>query len=144
MYYVALTIVIIVFIWRIVTGFRKGMVGEIVSLISMIVAAISLIVILMALRSYLDGKPGTVLQMLLIFMAISVVYKIASLIFNSLKAIAKLPIISSFNRILGAALGAVEAIVIILILLQVLRFFAFPLPISEIFPTEITAMNQPF
>lgn len=38
MYYIALIIVALIFIWRIVAGFRKGMVQEIISLIAMVAA----------------------------------------------------------------------------------------------------------
>ena len=38
MYYAALIIIALIFIWRMTVGFRKGMVQEIISLIAMAVA----------------------------------------------------------------------------------------------------------
>lgn len=128
MYYVAIGLVIIVFIWRIIAGFKKGMVGEIISLISMVVALISLYVVLQIINSYMNDNFSNIIKMAIILIFIGLVYKVANLIFTSLKLIAKLPVISSLNRLLGALVGAVEAVIIILILIQVLRFFSYPIP----------------
>ena len=38
MYYAALVVIALVFIWRIVAGFKRGMVQELISLIAMAVA----------------------------------------------------------------------------------------------------------
>jgi membrane protein required for colicin V production len=128
MYYLALAIVIIVFIWRIVAGFKKGMVEEIISIISILIAAAALAVILIGIGNYLDEQLGDVLKMFLILALLIIVYKVVNVIFTSLKLISKLPVIGILNRILGAALGAVEAVVIILILIQVLKHFSISLP----------------
>ncbi len=54
MYYVALVIIAIIFIWRIVAGFKKGMIGEIISLLSMVIAGFCLALILMAIDGYME------------------------------------------------------------------------------------------
>ena len=46
MFYIALVIIILIFIWRIAAGFRKGMVHELVSLIAVIVATFCIVLIL--------------------------------------------------------------------------------------------------
>ncbi|MCL2717391.1 MAG: CvpA family protein [Lachnospiraceae bacterium] len=130
MYYFAIVIVLIIFIWRIIAGFRKGMVAEIVSLISLIFAIISLILVLNIAGSYFGDREGNVLQMLLVLVVIGLVYKVISLILTSLKLIAKLPVIKSLDKLLGAALGAVEATLIIILLIQVLKYFSFSVPFS--------------
>ena len=128
MSYLGVGIVIVVFAWRMVVGFRKGMIAEVISLISLIVAGVCLAALLMAVGSYLEANIGQALQMLIVLAVVGLVYKLASLIFSSLKLIADLPVIKSLNRILGAVLGAVEATVIILIIIHVLRYFSFSLP----------------
>jgi uncharacterized membrane protein required for colicin V production len=128
MYYVAIGIVIIVLVWRVAAGFKKGMVGEIISLISMIIALVSLAAILWGVGSYLDERVGEVIQMFFVLVVIAIVYKITSVIFTSMKLIAKLPVIKGLDKLLGAVLGAVEAVIIILILIQVLKYFSVPVP----------------
>ena len=52
MYYIALIIIAIIFIWRITAGFRKGMIQEIISLIAMVIAGVCVILILGAAGRY--------------------------------------------------------------------------------------------
>lgn len=132
MYYLALALVIVIFIWRIVAGFRKGMVKEIISLISLVIAGISLIIVINIAGSYFGDREGNILQMLFALAIIGLFYKVISLIFFSLKLIAKLPVIKSLDKLLGAALGAVEAVLIIMMLIQLLKYFSFPIPPASI------------
>ncbi|MCL2254103.1 MAG: CvpA family protein [Lachnospiraceae bacterium] len=129
MYFLAIGIVAAVFIWRIAVGFSRGLVSEIISLVSMAVAAVSLFMILQIISGYFGDSRGNIIFMVIVLAVIGLVYKIANLIFTSLKLIAKLPVISAFNRLLGAALGAVEAVLIIFIVIIVLRYFSFNIPV---------------
>ena len=54
MYYVALFIIALIFIWRMTAGFKKGMVQEIISLVAMAVAGACVVLILGAIGSYMD------------------------------------------------------------------------------------------
>mgnify|MGYP003596076330 FL=1 len=51
MYYAALIIIALIFIWRMTVGFRKGMVQEIISLIAMAVAGVCILLIFGAIGS---------------------------------------------------------------------------------------------
>jgi len=128
MYYLALGIVVLIFIWRIIAGFRKGMVAEIISVFSLIVAVISLVIVLNIAGSYFGEREGNILQLLFVLFAIGLLYKVASFILSSFKLIAKLPVLSSLDKLLGAALGAVEAVLVIALLVQVLKYFSFSVP----------------
>ena len=46
MYYIALVVIVLIFIWRIASGFRKGMVQELIALVAIAVAGICIILIL--------------------------------------------------------------------------------------------------
>ncbi len=124
MYYVAWAIVILVFLWRIIAGFKKGMVGEIISILSMAVAGFCLVLILTAVGGYMDKEMGKVIQMIVVLFVVCVIYKVVSVLFTSLKLISNLPIIKGLNALLGAALGAVEAVIIVVILVQILKYFS--------------------
>ena len=58
MYYAALVVIVFIFIWRIVAGFKRGMIQELVSLIAMVVAGFCMILILGAVGSYLEREIG--------------------------------------------------------------------------------------
>jgi hypothetical protein len=149
--YLALALVAGFLIWRVKVGFRKGMTAEIISLISMFVAVISLIIILLIIRSYFGGQRGNFLLMTLILVVIGFIYKIASLIFTSLKLIAKLPIISGLDHLLGALLGIAETAVVVVALILAFNFFHIEIPgltlpniaLPEITPPENITITLP-
>lgn len=121
MYYVALIIVALIFIWRITTGFKKGMVQEIVSLIAMVVAGVCVVLILAAIGSYIDKEIGQVIQMVLVLAVVCLVYRLINILFTSLELIAKLPVISWVDKLLGAAIGFAEAVVIVGLLVYLIK-----------------------
>lgn len=121
MYYIALIIIAIIFIWRIVAGFRRGMVQEIISLIAMAVAGLCIILILGAIGSYLDKEIGKTIQMIFVLIAVCLVYRLVHILFTSLELISKLPIIKGVDKLLGALVGFVEAGVIVGVLVYFLK-----------------------
>lgn len=121
MYYIALIIIAIIFIWRIAAGFRRGMVQEIISLIAMVAAGFCIILILGAIGSYLDKEIGKTIQMVSVLVVVCLVYRLVHILFTSLELISKLPIIKGVDKLLGALVGFVEAGVIVGVLVYFLK-----------------------
>lgn len=109
MYYVSLAVIMIIFIWRIVSGFRKGLVQEIISLIAMVVAGFCVVLIIGAIGSYIDKEISKVIEMTVVLFAVCAVYRLVHVLFTSLELIAKLPVIKGVDKLMGAAIGLVEA-----------------------------------
>lgn len=121
MYYVALIIIALIFIWRIAAGFRKGMVQELISLIAMVVAGFCVILILGAIGSYIDQEIARLVQIVAVLFAVCLVYRLVHVLFTSLELISRLPVIRGLDRLLGAALGFAEAGVIVGLLVYFLK-----------------------
>lgn len=113
MYYIALIIIAIIFIWRITAGFRKGMVQEIISLIAMAIAGVCVILILGAIGSYLNQEIGKTIQMVVVLIVVCLIYRLVHVLFTSLELISKLPIVKGVDKLLGAAVGMAEAALIV-------------------------------
>lgn len=113
MYYIALGIIALIFLWRIATGFKKGMVREIVSLIATAAAVFCLLLILGVVGSYMDRQMGRLAQMIAVLIAVCVVYRLISLLFTSFKLVTHLPVIKGLDKILGAVVGFCEAAVMV-------------------------------
>ena len=98
-------------VWRAWRGYKNGFAEEIYRLISLVAALFVLALLLMAVSSFRadDMKNGIISVILLIITGI--VLHLFGIIMKSLKAIAKLPIISFLNRLLGLAAGIAEVIV---------------------------------
>lgn len=121
MYYIALIIIALIFIWRVATGFRKGMVQEIVSLIAMAVAGVCIFLIMGAVGNYLNHEIGKMVQIIVVLLVVCLVYRLVHILFTSLKLISKLPIIKGVDKLLGALIGCAEAALIVGILVYLLK-----------------------
>lgn len=121
MYYAALIVIALVFIWRIVAGFKRGMVQELISLIAMAAAGICVFLILGAVGSYLEKEIGQVIQIVVVLFAVCLVYRLVSILFVSLKLISKLPIVKGLDKIMGAAVGFVEAGILVGVLVHLIK-----------------------
>ena len=121
MYYFALIIIVLIFIWRVAIGFRKGMVQEVISLIAMAVAGGCVVLILGAIGSYLNQEIGKVIQMVLVLFAVCLVYRLVHVLFTSLELVSKLPIIKGLDKLLGAVVGCAEAVLIVGLLVYLLK-----------------------
>ena len=121
MYYIALIIIALIFIWRVTAGFRKGMVQEIVSLIAMAVAGVCIFLILGAVGNYLNHEIGKMVQIIVVLFVVCLVYRLVHILFTSLKLISKLPVIKGVDKLLGALIGCAEAALIVGVLVYLLK-----------------------
>ncbi len=111
-FYLAVAAIVVIIIWRMVSGFRKGMVQEILSLIAMAVAGFCAYLLLGAIGSYLNKEIGRLIQIIILLLIVCAVYKLANLIFTSIRLVSRLPVIRSADKLLGAVFGILEGIII--------------------------------
>ena len=121
MYYIALVIIVLIFIWRIIAGFRKGMVQELIALVAVAVAGFCIVLILGAIGSYMNQEIAKVIQMIVVLLVVCLVYRLVHILFTSLELISKLPVIKGLDKLLGAGLGFVEAGLIVGLLVYFLK-----------------------
>ena len=121
MYYIALVLIAVIFIWRIAAGFRRGMVQEIISLIAMAVAGVCVVLIIGAVGSYLEKEISKTITMVAVLFIVCAVYRLVHVLFTSLELISRLPLIKGVDKLLGAVTGAAEAGVIVGVLVYLLK-----------------------
>ena len=110
-FYLAVAGIVVIIIWRMVSGFRKGMVQEILSLIAMAVAGFCAYLILGAIGSYLNREIGRLILIIILLLIVCAVYKLANLIFTSISLVSRLPVIRSADKLFGAVFGILEGII---------------------------------
>lgn len=123
MYYVALIIIVLIFIWRITAGFKKGMVQEIISLVAMAAAGFCMMLILGVIESYLNKEIGQMIQFVLVLIAVCLAYRLISILFTSFKLISKLPVIKGIDKLLGAVVGFVESGILVGVLVYYIKLW---------------------
>lgn len=121
MYYAALIVIVLIFIWRMTAGFKRGMVQEIISLIAMAAAGICVVLLIGAAGSYLDQEIGRLIETIAVLLVVCLVYRLINILFVSLKLISKLPIVKGLDKVLGAAVGFVEAGILVGLLVHVIK-----------------------
>ncbi|MDE6977687.1 MAG: CvpA family protein [Lachnospiraceae bacterium] len=121
MYYAALAGIILIFLWRMAAGFRKGMVQEIISLIAMAAAGVCVFLIIGAVGSFMDQEIGSLIQIVAVLIAVCLAYRLVNLLFISLKLISKLPIVKGLDKVLGAVVGFAEAGILVGFLVQIIK-----------------------
>lgn len=113
---IALAILLIV---KIVGGYKKGMVKEVISLITLILTCITVALIANGLNSYTSGHVVNVIIVVVLLSLLGVVNLLLKPIFFSAKMISRLPIVSWLDKLLGIAAGAAETV----LMLWTLYFF---------------------
>ena len=104
---IMLIIVVIAVVCKMVDGYKKGMVKEIISLVSMVILCLVAALIANGVHSYFDGKFFNVVIAVVVLTVLGIVHHLLSLLFFSAKLVAKLPVIHFVDKILGIAFGAV-------------------------------------
>ena len=106
-------IVLIVMICSIADGYKKGMVKEIISLISLIVMCIVVALIGNGVNSYFEGELVNVIVMVLLLCLLGIAHHLLGVVFFSAKVISKLPIVHWFDKLLGMVFGIFETVLIL-------------------------------
>ena len=109
-----LSLIVILFtIIKIADGYKKGMVKEVISFISLIVMCIVVLLLGVGLHSYMEQELAGVLVAVLLLAVLGIVHHFLKLIFFSAKLISKLPVIHSADKLLGMVVGALETILVL-------------------------------
>lgn len=104
---------IILLIWRIVEGFNRGMVKEIISCVSLIVLSIVAILAMTAFTRYMKKDILSMASAIIILLVVLLAHRILGIVFFSAKLVSKLPVIHSADKLLGAVVGVAETALII-------------------------------
>lgn len=110
---ILLIAVVLFMICKIVDGYKKGMVKEIISLVSLIVVSAVVALIVKGLDSYWDKNYVNVIVAIVLLIVVGIVQHILGIIFFSAKVISKLPIVSWLNKLLGMVFGILETVLIL-------------------------------
>ena len=143
---ILLIIALALCLWRAYRGFRVGMAEEIYRLISLVVALFVLALSIMAISSFMDHNTKNGIVAVILIIITGIVFHLLSIVLNSLKTVAKLPIISFFNSILGIAAGVLEVAVafwILYIIIQNSRAVSTVMDTGSVFRTNRPAYSMP-
>lgn len=120
---IMLIILAVFFLFKIVDGYKKGMVKEIISLVTLIIMGIMVMLISRGLQSYMKKEAVGVIIAVVLLALLGIVHHLLGVVFFSAKMITKLPVVHWANKLLGALFGAVEVIFLLQIVYTFIMFF---------------------
>lgn len=94
-------------------GYRKGMVKEIISFISLIFLCLVAALVGNGLSSYSDGKFLNVAVVTVLLALLCIAHHLINVVVFPAKLLAKLPVVHSLDKILGVVVGILETVLIL-------------------------------
>ena len=110
-------------LFKVVDGYKKGMIKEVVSLVTLILMGIMVVLISKGLHSYMEKEVVGVIIAVVLMALLGVVHHLLNVVFFSAKRISKLPVISWINEVLGAVFGVLEVILTLQIIYVFIMYF---------------------
>ena len=108
-----LIIILLIFVWRIAVGYKRGMVKELQAFVTLLVTSASIILVCKTITTYKEADTIIMVINILLLIILGICFSILKLVFFSAKAIVKLPVIHLADKILGIVMGAAEVVFII-------------------------------
>jgi hypothetical protein len=116
-------IVLVLLVFKVVDGFKKGMVKEIISLVSLLIMCVVVVLIGAGLHSYMEKKVLGIVITVLLLSLVGIAHHLLKVVFFSAKVITKLPIIHAGDKLLGMVVGALEVIIMLWTLYTFIMYF---------------------
>lgn len=110
---IMLIIVVLAAVCKMVDGYKKGMIKEIISLVSLIVLSIVAALIAGGINSYFDGQFFNVAVMVLLLALVGIAHHLLGVVFLPAKLVSKLPVIHSVDKLLGIVFGVFEIVLVL-------------------------------
>ena len=120
-------LVLLLLIWSMKRGFHNGMMKEVATLLSGVVSLACVALILIAVTSAMAKAMSTLTLCIIGLILLGIVFKLCDLIFKPILALSHVAVIGSFDKFLGALMGAVEAGVLSLVVFYILKYAGIPI-----------------
>ena len=111
----------VILLIKVIMGYKKGMVKEIISLVSLLITGVIVALVAIGAKSYNTKEYMNVLIVGVLIAVICLVHHVLNLFFFSLKIVSKIPIIHGMDKLLGAIVGVAETILAFWILMVLIR-----------------------
>lgn len=108
-----LIVVAIVLIGNVAGGYKRGMVRQLISFVSLIVMCIIAALIANGMKNYVDGNVLNVILAVFLLCILGIAHHLLGIVFFSAKVISKLPIVHWLDKLAGIVFGVLETILLL-------------------------------
>ncbi len=120
---IMLLIVLLILAFKIADGYKKGMVKEIISFVSLLIMCVVVVLIGAGLHSYMEKKVLGIIITVVLLSLVGIAHHLLKVVFFSAKVISKLPIIHTGDKLLGMVVGALEVVLLLWTLYTFIMYF---------------------
>lgn len=120
---ILLLVTAICMIIKMLDGYKKGMVKEIISFVSLIIMSVVVLLLGAGLHSYMEKEFIGLLVAILLLVLLGIAHHILKIIFFSAKLVSKLPIVHWVDKLLGMLVGALEIVLLLWIIYTFIMYF---------------------
>ena len=106
-------IVCIFLIWNVTKSVKRGIVRGICDVISITVASVVVLLIAFAARKYMDHERVLFVATVILLVLLILIYRIIDIFLTTLKIIAKLPVVSFVNKLMGIPFAIAETVILV-------------------------------
>jgi len=119
----ATIIVLAVMLLKAMQGYKRGMVREVISFITLIVMSILVVLLSFALKSYMQKEIIGVIMAFLLLGILGIAHHFLGIFFFSAKMLSKLPVIHWIDKLLGFAIGMLGTVLIVWTIYAFVRIY---------------------
>ena len=118
---ITLLAVVVLIVWMMIRGYKKGMTKEISGLVALFAAFVVLVLAIMLVASFKQGEMTNTVYSAILLAAFGLAYGIVKFILRSAKLVSKLPIIKFFDSVLGIAVGLCKGVLLVWIVFMLCK-----------------------
>ncbi len=108
-----LIIAAVILVANIMSGYKRGMVRQLISFVSLIVLCVVVALIANGAKSYVEGKILNVILAVVFLSLLGIAHHLLGVVFFPAKLVSKLPIVHWLDKLLGIVFGVLETVLII-------------------------------
>lgn len=105
--------VLVILGFGLIRGYVKGIIGELITVIALVLSVIGLAILMMVINKSLDREFGDAIMAGMFLLVFIILIQVIKVILTAVKIFSKLPVINGLNKLLGTILGIVEGLILV-------------------------------
>lgn len=127
-------IVVLAFVASAIDGYKKGLIEGIIRIVSTVVGVGVLVILVKGIGDFMEKSYVKVAIALVLLLVVNLVHKIISILLDSLKLVAKLPVVSWLNKLAGLGFGVAQMLFTVWVLFTLVNVFGIPEVDAWVYP----------
>lgn len=105
--------VLVILGFGLVRGYFKGIVGEIGTIIALVLSVVGMALFVTLIDKSLDREFGDAIMAGMFILVFIILVQVVKVILSAVKLLSKLPLINGMNKFLGTVLGIIEGVLLV-------------------------------